>query len=296
MTTKAMTQKAMPQATMTQEQPPLTHRERELGAIINAYNEVTDRLKHSHDSLVGEVRRLREQLEEKNRELARRERLAALGEMAAGVAHEIRNPLAGIQLYASLLYKDLGDRAEARELARKISGGVQTLDGIVGDVLAFAGHAHPQVHRVNLGAVVRDCLAYAAPVQSSRATAIHADNSIDGFDLLADYGQVQRALLNLIFNAIDAAGEEGDVWISADRDVVESFCRVTVADNGPGIADDLVDKIFNPFFTTKDSGTGLGLAIVHRIAEAHGGRIQAARRAEGGTRMTLALPLCVDTA
>src|SRR5262245_45253453 len=110
-------------------------RERELGAIIAAYNDVTERLKRSHERLVTEVCLLRDQLDEKNRELARRERLAALGEMAAGVAHEIRNPLSGISLYASMLSRDLGDRPDCRRLAERISGGVKALDGIVGDIL-----------------------------------------------------------------------------------------------------------------------------------------------------------------
>ena len=94
--------------------------QRELGAIIDAYNQVTERLKESHDKLHAEVRRLSEELANKNRELARRERLAALGEMAAGLVHEIRNPLGGIELYANLLEKDLADKTDQCELAQKI--------------------------------------------------------------------------------------------------------------------------------------------------------------------------------
>lgn len=269
---------------------PITQRERELGAIITAYNEVTERLKVAHERLTCEVQRLRVQLEEKDRELARRERLAALGEMAAGLAHEIRNPLAGIQLYASLLQKELGDRSESRGLAERISGGVQALEGIVHDVLAFAGDAAPQVGRVVLGAALEDCLSVVEPVRAKRAATIDVADHVSPIELRADAGQLQRALLNLLFNALEAAGDAGRVWVAADETAGGDFVAVRVADDGPGIPAELRQRIFHPFFTTKDSGTGLGLAIVHRIAEANGGKVRAAERVGGGAEMILTLP------
>ena len=270
---------------------PLTDRERELGGIIDAYNQVTERLKQSHDKLVGEVRRLREQVEEKNRELARRERLAALGEMAAGVAHEIRNPLAGIQLYASLLQKDLADNEEGRTLAKKISNGVRTLDGIVSDVLDFAGQNNPQLAAVDVDEVIQHCLGYASPARSTNGTKIDTNGVTSGLMLYVDQGQLQRAVLNLVFNAIDAAGEGGVVRISTAVIEDEDICEIRISDNGPGIPEGLTNKIFNPFFTTKDSGTGLGLAIVHRIAESNGGCVRAGNLENGGAELILTLPL-----
>ncbi len=273
-----------------------TDRERELGGIINAYNEVTERLKESHDRLVGEVKRLREQVEEKSRELARRERLAALGEMAAGVAHEIRNPLAGIQLYASLLMKDAPAGSEARRLAERISTGVHALDGIVTDVLDFSGQQEPQRVQALLGAVIDQCLAYVAPAQDSRGTKIVVDESAKVVTVMADVGQLHRAVLNLLFNAIDAAGDEGEVLIAARPLPEAAMCEIKIVDSGPGIPVENLNKIFNPFFTTKDSGTGLGLAIVHRIAEANGGCVRAENRIGYGAEMTLVLPIVDDQA
>src|SRR4051794_26057542 len=110
----------------------------ELGRIILAYSEVTERLQQSHDQLTQTVQTLREELSEKNRLLERKNRLAALGEMAAGMAHEIRNPLGGIQLYASLLGKDVADRPGSHELVTKISTGVKRLESIVSQVLQFS--------------------------------------------------------------------------------------------------------------------------------------------------------------
>src|SRR5882757_5143739 len=118
----------------------------ELGRIILAYSEVTEKLQQSHTHLTETVQLLREELSEKNRQLERRNRLAALGEMAAGMAHEIRNPLGGIQLYSSMLAKDLSDRPDALLIVKKISGGVRRLEGIVGQVLQFTREltAHPE--------------------------------------------------------------------------------------------------------------------------------------------------------
>src|ERR1700761_2033689 len=117
--------------------PNPTQRIEELGRIIMAYSEVTERLQHSHEKLQETVVALQLELGEKNRLLERKNRLAALGEMAAGMAHEIRNPLGGIQLYASMLAKDVSDRPDSADLVRKISGGVKRLEGLVSQVLQF---------------------------------------------------------------------------------------------------------------------------------------------------------------
>ena len=109
----------------------------ELGRIILAYSEVTDKLQQSHSQLTETVQALRQELNEKDRQLERRNRLAALGEMAAGMAHEIRNPLGGIQLYASMLAKDVSDRPDSLQIVHKISGGVKRLEALVSQVLHF---------------------------------------------------------------------------------------------------------------------------------------------------------------
>src|SRR3982751_6155643 len=132
------------------EASPAARRIEELGRIILAYSEVTERLQQSHDQLTGTVQRLRNELSEKNRLLERRNRLAALGEMAAGMAHEIRNPLGGIQLYASMLAKDVTDRPDSHKLVRKISGGVKRLEALVSQVLQFTREIKPNVAETEL--------------------------------------------------------------------------------------------------------------------------------------------------
>lgn len=266
-----------------------SQRERELAAIISSYNEVTEKLKGAHERLGHEVCLLREELAEKNRELARKERLAALGEMAAGVAHEIRNPLGGIQLYASLLERDLAERPELKRIATKISSGVATLDGIVRDILAFAGGDVVKLTPTELAAVVEEALELAAPQQRALEAQVHVDLSACDVLVQGNPCQLERALLNLVFNALDAAGERGFVWIDCQTDSSGDYVELAVADDGPGVPPELSQRIFDPFFTSKDSGTGLGLAIVHRAAESHGGSVRVTARPGGGAVFTLCL-------
>ena len=276
----------------------LTQRERELGAIITAYNEVTERLKQSHEQLSREVKRLREELSRKNRQLRRRERLAALGELAAGVAHEIRNPLGGIQMFASLLRKDLQDRPDALRIVDKITTGVSRLESIVTQILDFGRPSEPEPQRVRLDALIGEVIDLCTARPRPRPVQITAD-AVEPVTIVTDGTLLSRALLNLVLNAADAAGEGAGDAARVSLSVTsraDGSVTISVSDNGPGIPPEMLDRIFNPFFTTKDHGTGLGLAIVHQIAETLGGSIQAANRPEGGAVFSLSLPavLAVD--
>jgi signal transduction histidine kinase len=280
---------------MTCIQTDLTPRERELGAIILQYNEVTERLKHSHEQLLSEVARLRDELEHTNRELERRERLAALGQMAAGLAHEIRNPLGGIQLYASVLAKDLVEAPRQLAIVEKIRRGVHMLDSLVNDVLTFANPSEPQRGRVDLDAVIEEVADLVSPRLRQAGVELRVDSSCQGIVLWADARQLQQILLNVLQNGLEAAGEGGWVSISAGRaDDGRDEAVITIADSGPGISAELRHRIFNPFFTTRDKGTGLGLAIVHQLVEAHGGSITAGADPAGGAEFTLCLPLAAE--
>lgn len=275
--------------------PSTAYAEPDLAPIIQAYNDVTERLKASHDALAGEVCRLREELHEKNKELARRERLTALGRMAAGVAHEIRNPLGGIGLYASVLERDLADRPKQRDIVRKMSAGLRNLESIVSDTLAYAGDADPHSDRVPAAGIVEAALTQVAPQADARGTRIVVDTFPESVELWCDSAQIERALINLVLNAIDAAGRDGHVWVRLGRGAcADGLCRIAVEDDGPGIAPEHIHRVFDPFFTAKGAGTGLGLAIVHRIAESNGGSISAGGRSGGGAAFVLAVPLATE--
>src|SRR3954465_879012 len=150
-------------ATATATIPDPTQRIEELGRIIMAYSEVTEKLQESHEKLQDTVVALREELSEKSRLLERKNRLAALGEMAAGMAHEIRNPLGGIQLYASMLAKDVAAMPPSLDLVKKISGGVKRLESLVSSVLAFSRDIHASPAPADLAELINRAIELATP-------------------------------------------------------------------------------------------------------------------------------------
>lgn len=267
----------------------IMQREQELGGIISAYNEVTERLKEAHLSLTNEVARLHEELRKKNAELRRRERLAALGEMAAGLAHEIRNPLGGIALYASMLEKEPAGTDITKNAATRIATGVRTLERLVSEILDFA-----QEHRLerqlcqvsNLFANLHDAMRHWEQQTEARLV---VESLGAGIDAYVDTARMHRVLVNLVMNGLQAAGNGGEVRLSARCEA--GMTEIEICDTGPGISEENLHRIFNPFFTTKDTGTGLGLAIVHRIIEAHEGTIRASNHPDGGARFVVRLPL-----
>ncbi|NLX05750.1 MAG: sensor histidine kinase [Phycisphaerae bacterium] len=262
--------------------------EDELLGLLTSYNEATEKLRESHDVLQREVRRLRSELASKNRQLERRKRLAALGEMAAGLAHEIRNPLGGIRLYADLLKRDLRELGGSVDLADKIISGVRMLESLVSEVLALTHTVEPRMHEADLVAVVQGATGLLGDLVAARGTQLSYRGPAQT-TVVCDRDMMQRAVLNVVRNAIEAAGEGGVVAVALSR----RGGRVTlsVGDSGPGIAPEVADRIFNPFFTTKDNGTGLGLAIVHRIVEAHEGAVAVGRSEMGGAQVTIKLPV-----
>ncbi len=251
----------------------------ELGRIIMAYSEVTEKLQQSHDLLNQRVRQLQDELSEKNRLLERRNRLAALGEMAAGLAHEIRNPLGGIQLYASMLAQDVADKPESSRIVTKIVGGVKRVEELVSQVLHFTREINAHPNECDVAQVVRDAVELAQLKAHNRPIAVTC-HTPESLVYQIDDRLFSQAIINLVHNAIEAIDDSGAVSVSLS--LVEMKLVLKVQDSGPGLKPEVLDRIFNPFFTTKDEGTGLGLAIVHRIVEAHGGTITAGNDVNGG--------------
>ncbi len=275
---------------------PSTLSQADLSQLFAAFNDVTERLQDTHEKLTGEVARLQGELRRANDELERSRRLAALGEMAAGIAHEIRNPLGSIGLYAEMLQADLPAGRE-HEVACKILRAVQGLDAVVNDVLAFSREMRVepvlQSSQDVFGGAIDSCL----DVIGGCPVAIEGDEPIE-----ADANLLQQALVNLIRNAADAVRSRDAaghaITLAAWRARTaegDPAVVLSVSDTGPGIPDELRERMFNPFFTTRAAGTGLGLAIVHRIVDAHGGVVRVANRPPtpadpGGATIEILIP------
>jgi signal transduction histidine kinase len=265
--------------------------ELDLTTILHAWNEATDRLQKTHESLREEVRRLSDELEAKNRELARQSRLADLGQMASHVAHEVRNSLVPMKLYLSLLRRRISDDMGSLDVLDKVTAGFTALEATVGDLLHFSSDRQPQWRTFDLAALVEEVCQSLALQLAAQEIQLEVDCPA-GLRLSADRDMLRRAVLNLLLNALDVMPEGGHLVVIACQ--TAAGIDIEVGDSGPGIADDCLPRLFEPFFTTKSSGTGLGLAIVERIAEAHGGRIAAANCAEGGAAFTLFIPQSVS--
>jgi two-component system sensor histidine kinase AtoS len=224
-----------------------------------------------------EVKRLQEQSE-------LRERLAALGEMSAGIAHELRNPMAVISGYLKLLSKktETFNQTIIRDITNEIDG----MNRIIGDLLTFARPASLNRVTVNLSDMIDACLQ--TVLQATGAgSRVQTVVTVEAVELSLDEVLMRQAFLNLFQNAIEAMPEGGALAIEAkaNRDV-----KIVVRDTGMGIPSDHLKKIFLPFFTTKDRGVGLGLALVHKIILSHGGRIEVESNEGHGTVFTITLP------
>jgi len=225
---------------------------------------------------LSEIKKLEEKVK-------RSEKLAAIGELAAGVAHEIRNPLSSIRGFAQFLRHALKDKPQEKEYAATMVAEVDRINRVVTDLLTFARPMEAEVVPTDITDLIEHTVRLVQADARSRDVKIRT-RIADLSRLPLDPNQMTQALLNLLLNAIQAVDRNGRIEIGADLDADESCLLLWVADNGPGIPSDQKEKIFEPFFTTRKKGTGLGLAIVHKIVENHQGEIKIESPAEGTSR------------
>jgi PAS domain S-box-containing protein len=241
-----------------------------------------------------------EQIEEQER---LRDRLASLGEMAAGIAHELKNPLAGIEVMAGLLRRQVPDSKDAHSLLADILSEAKLANAIVVEMLEFVRPVRLQMERTDLSDVLQQSVTMAES-KARRGDVGVAMNVEPGLPMIeGDHHQLSQVFTNLVANAFEALDGKGHIAIAATTGTIESdpafvgvlpptpAVVVDVADDGPGVPAEVTDKIFNPFFTTKVTGTGLGLAIVRKIVDAHDGRIDVSSAPEAGTRFRVTLPV-----
>lgn len=238
------------------------------------------------------VRQLRESREEVQRlyktQMSRAEHLATLGELATGLAHEIRNPLAGIAGVIEIIGRDLPETSPARSVLGEVQQEVLHIKRILSDLLDVARPKAPDFRQADLNATAEHAVSLARQQVSSKPIEIRFTKDHDLALVEHDTGQIQQVLLNLLLNSIQAIEGTGNVRVKVGSE--DGFATVAVSDTGRGIPPEHLANIFRPFYTTKKKGTGLGLSLVSRIVESHGGRIEVSSSPGEGSQFMVRLP------
>jgi len=227
-------------------------------------------------------------LQEKNKRI---ERLSAMGEIAVELAHEIRNPLASIELFASLLMNELS--SDPQRWAENIQIGIQSLNTIVSNMLQFANPVAPSYAKSNLHEIIDEILKFCDPLLKQRSVHLKAELKAENPTFWADRDLIKQMMLNLIFNAMKAMPSEGSLLIGTRNTVPvrgkpqTGGLELLIKDTGVGIPSENLCRIFDPFFTTNKNGTGLGLSVVHQIVESHAGSIRVTSKINLGTTFTI---------
>jgi two-component system NtrC family sensor kinase len=251
-------------------------------------DEIGDLGRHFNE-MVQQLRESREEIERLHRtQISRAEHLATLGEMAAGLAHEIRNPLAGIAGVMEIVGRDLPADSPAVEVLGEVRHEVVHINNIVSELLEIARPKPPVFRNGNLLAVAEHAALFARDQARQRKVELEVVRDETLPDMEFDSGQIHQVLLNLLLNAVQACGEGGRVRVDFMVDGASVTVRVT--DTGRGIPPSVLPNIFRPFFTTKGDGTGLGLSLARRMVEDHGGRLEATSVVDKGSCFKLILP------
>lgn len=258
-------------------------------------NDEIGRLIASFDSMVGKLDKAKMELEEYHfQQMERADRLASVGELAAGIAHEIKNPLAGISAAMTIIRHDFPDDDPRKEIIGEVVEQVNRLDKTVNDLLFFGKPAPPEPALVDINGILRKTLLFALQHKGGKRIEKRLDLADELPGVFVDPKQVQQVFLNLILNAVQAMEADGGT-LTVESLLVERngklWVRSTIADTGPGIPSPIIGKIFTPFFTTKAQGTGLGLAICHKLITQHGGTLTVTSEDGNGTMFTIDLPV-----
>lgn len=244
-----------------------------LAQALERFNESSSKLERQHSALLQEVEDLRAQLLRKDEEIKRSERLATLGETAAALAHEVRNPLGAITLFLSMLRTDVQDHPEAISLVDEIEKSVASLDHVVSNVLHFAKNNSLRMAPLNIHSIVREVAHHFSNLYAEMVEIV-LDFSGNPY-ILGDEQALRQCLYNFVTNSLQAMEHSGRIEISVHDRVNSDGVTLTVRDSGPGIPAEILPQLFEPFVSGRREGTGLGLSIVKRLIDAHEGIISA---------------------
>ena len=223
------------------------------------------------------------------------EKLAALGRMAAGIAHEINNPLTGILLYSSNLVKKVPPEGAVKEGLDVIIHETIRCRSIIQELLEFARDKEPEKVPANINDIIIRALSILENEFRLQHIKIEKQLSSDLPDILLDVNQMQQIFINLLLNAIEAIDEEGGITVQSELDPAKKLIKIEVADTGCGIPPENINQIFEPFFSTKKKGTGLGLSVSYGIIQNHHGQILVKSQPQKGTCFTIELPVFPET-
>jgi len=231
-------------------------------------------------------------------EIARRQRLAAMGEMAASIAHEVRNPLGSVHLFASLMCEEESPE-KRRRMMEQVQGAISSVDRLLSNLLTFARPLRPRKQTLNPMALLRECVEFMEPLAKQKGIELRVYSCGPNTCVSADPELLKQALLNLLLNSFQAMPSGGMVraWVlgeqvesGANKREKDGFVEIKLEDTGVGVPPEVLPRVFDPFFTTRPDGSGLGLSLVHNILRCHGGSVWVESEQGKGTTVRLKIP------
>ena len=259
-------------------------------ATFAARNDEIGDLGRNFNAMVGQIRATQEEIRRLHQtQMSRAEHLATLGELAAGLAHEIRNPLAGISGVIEIIGRDLPPSSPGAQVWGDVRNEMQRVQKILNELLTYARPKPPEYKATDLCSTVDHAVHLARQHAVSKPIAIELQCAAGIPPVEHDATQIEQMLVNLLLNSIQAIEREGRIEVGIE--LVGESAQIRVRDSGRGIPPEQLPNIFRPFFTTKGHGTGLGLSLAKRIVESHGGQIEVHSELNRGTQFTIALPL-----
>lgn len=258
-----------------------------VGGVMGALGDRLRQARTRAERNAEERQKAYDELQKTFEQLLQAEKLSSLGELSAGIVHEVRNPLAAIKGAVEILEDELAENSPRREFADLAKREVERLDKLVGEFLRFARPAKLAFAAANLNEIAESVIWLVENQATSQSVAIEKDFQENLPVVLVDAEQIKQVLLNLAINSLQAMPNGGQLVFRTSQ--TEEFCICEITDTGNGIEIEVLPKIFDPFFTTKEKGVGLGLSIAHKIVAQHGGKLAVSRR-ENKTFFSLHLP------
>lgn len=270
----------------------------EVGELACSFNTMTEKLMKTHNELLKWTETLEEKVDERTTELRnmqkqliQAEKMASIGRLAAGVAHEINNPLTGILTNSTLLLEDLSKNDKQYGDIKAIVDETLRCRQIVKGLLDFARQTEPKRITTNINEIIESVVSLVCNQASFQNIKIRKELSSDMPHMMLDSDQIKQVFMNIVLNAADAMPRGGDLKIRSGLDESGKYVLISFSDTGSGINEEQLGKIFDPFFSTKEKGTGLGLSVSYGIVERHGGTIDVESQVDRGSTFTVKLPI-----